>query len=676
MLLIKFTILLALTVTQSPSHEVNQIDQPSNAKNSINNLLGKAEQILAKSADSSLVLASEAAAQSKQLDDTLLLIKSYRAQGKAKSYLNQYNETIQLFDSAVILSTSLHNSPLIWEFNNDIGEIYSLKGDYVNALKSYLEALRIAERDKEKENIAKSNSSIAIILKNQKDYRDAISYLEKSLSIWRDLNNSQNVTRTIINIAGNLALLGDYDKSLENLLQAEKYASEIKDTSLLSDITISIANIYSYKSDFKESEKYYLKGVALKKSLNDIGGLAIIYNNMSVFYLNNFNFIKGERYAKLALDNAKLSNLQNIQMASFKSLSYIYSKQKKFENAYINQNSYIRLKDSLFTIQKSEQLEEIRAKYEAEKKEQQIKILEGENQIKEILIRQGNFVRNTLIGGITIFILLFVFIFRAYREKKRINILLEDKNNLIEQQKVDLSNKNIELNNVNSTKDRLFSIIAHDLRSPMSSMEGLSGIIRQLLSSGKTEKLDAIALHIDQTINRLNSLLDNLLNWSLSQINGLHINSEIIYIKKVVLYSVDIQKSALEAKKITLNIDINDDLKVYVDQNMLRTVIRNLISNAIKFTPSNGFINISASSDNGLVRVSVKDSGIGITFEKLNTIFEINSTKISAGTNGEKGTGLGLTLCRDFIALNNGNIDIISENGKGTEVFFSLPSKQ
>lgn len=674
MLLTKFTILLALAVIQSPWQEVNQVDQSGKAKNSINTLLGKAEQTLARSADSSFILANEAANQSKLLNDTLLLIKSYRALGKAKSYLNQYNEAIQLFDIAIKLSASAHNSTLIWELNNDIGEVYSSKGDYVNAFKFYVEGLRIAERDKEKENIAKSNSSIAIILKNQKDYRDAIGYLEKSLAIWRDLNNTINATRTIINIAGNLALLGDYDKSLENLLQAEKYASEIKNTSLLSDITISIANIYSAKSNFKESEKYYLKGVVLKKSLNDKRGLAIIYNNMCVFYLNNSSNTKGEKYAKLALENAKLSNLQNIQMASFKSLSYIYSKQKKFENAYINQSNYIRLKDSLFTIQKSEQLAEIKAKYEAEKKEQQIKILESENQIKEILIRQGNFVRNTLIAGIIIFIMLFILILRAYREKKRINTLLEDKNNLIEQQKLDLSSKNIELNNVNSTKDRLFSIIAHDLRSPMSSMEGLSGIIRQLLSSGKTEKLDAVALHIDKTVNRLNSLLDNLLNWSLSQIKGLHVNPEIIYIKKVALYSVEIQKSALEAKKITLNVDIDDDLKVFADQNMLRTVIRNLISNAIKFTPSGGFINISASFDNGLVRVSVKDSGIGIPFEKLNTIFEISSTKISAGTDGEKGTGLGLTLCRDFIALNNGDIGIKSENGKGTEVFFSLPS--
>ncbi|GEM_PF-4827134 len=441
MLLINLTILLALTATQSTLQEL-KVD----AKNSINTLLSKAEQTLAQNADSSFILASEAATQSKLLNDTLLLIKSYRAQGKAKSNINQYNEAIQLFDSAVILCAITYNSTLIWELNSDIGEVYSSKGDYVKALKLYVEGLRIAERDNEKENIAKSNCNIAIILKNQKDYRDAIGYLEKSLAIWRDLNNTLNATRTIINIAGNLALLGDFDKSLEYLLQAEKYTSEIKDTSLLSDISISIANIYSYKSKFTEAEKYYIKGVVLKESLNDISGLALIYNNMCVFYLNNFDYNKGERYAKLALENAKLSSLQNIQMASFKSLSYIYSKQKKFEEAYLNQSSYIRLKDSLFTIQKSEQLAEIKAKYEAEKKEQQIIILESENQIKEILIRQGNFVRNTLIGGITIFIFLFIFILRAYREKKRINTLLEDKNALIEKQKLDLSSKNIDVN--------------------------------------------------------------------------------------------------------------------------------------------------------------------------------------------------------------------------------------
>ncbi|RPH30733.1 MAG: sensor histidine kinase [Bacteroidales bacterium] len=673
MLLLKFTFLLALLFSENYPQKEEQFGQHDDLRKNIEILLSKAEQNLKTCTDSSFIFANEATKLSNQLNDTLLLLRCLRVEGKAKKGLYQYNDAIRIYENAVILSASIKDSSLLWGFKNDIGQVYYSKEDYVNALKFHVEALQVAEKHSLKENIAESNRNIAFILKSQQNFREAIIYLEKSLSVWRDLKNSLNITKTLINIAGNLAMIGEHDKSLEHLFQGEKYATEIKDTNLLSDIMISIANVYSFKSEIQKSEVFYLKGVKLKKALNDKKGLTTIYNNMSVFYLKNSNFKKGEEYAKLALEYAKETNLQNIQMASYKSLSFLYSKQKKFEIAYTFQNRFIKLNDSLFTIQKSEQLTKIKAKYEAEKKEQQIKILESENQLKEIEIRHRKLERNSFAGGVVIFILLSILILRAYREKRRINILLHNKNALIEQQKLDLSNNNQELNRVNSTKDRLFSIIAHDLRSPMSSMEGLSGIIRQLISAGKTEKLDAIALHIDQTVNRLNSLLDNLLNWSLSQINGLHVNAEVIYLKNVVLYSVDIQKLALNAKKITLNIDIDDEIKVYADQNMLRTVIRNLISNSIKFTPSNGFITISAFPDEKCVYVSVKDSGIGIAPEKLATIFEINGTKISAGTDGEKGTGLGLTLCRDFITLNNGEISMKSEIGKNTEVCFSLP---
>lgn len=674
MLLAKCFILITLFFTENTSQEVKQVDQSNDSRKRIDNLLDKSKQFLKSHADSSYLFAKEAANLSKKLNDSSLLIKSLNAEGEAKNALYQFNDAISIYEDVATLSRDTKDSLSLWNGINDIGQIYESKKDYVNALKFYVEALRIAEKYNIKERIAKSNSNIAIILKNQKNYREAIKYLQQSLSIWQDLKNSTYATETAVNIAGNLALMGDYDKSLEYLFQSEKYAAAIKDTNLISNITISIANIYSLKSEIRKSETYYLKAVALKKALNDNEGLAIIYNNMYIFYVNNSNYIKGEEYAKLALAKSKELKLQNIEMSSCKGLSFIYSKQKRFEDAYIFQKRFISLKDSLFSIQKSEQLTEIITKYEAEKKEQQIKILERENQLNEIEIRHKKFERNYLAGGIVLLILLFILILRAYREKNRINIILNEKNILIEQQKEDLSNQNLELNRVNSTKDRLFSIIAHDLRSPMNSMEGLSDIIRQLLKTGKTEKIDAITLHIDNTVNRLNSLLDNLLSWSLSQINGLHVNKEEIHLKSAILYSVEVQRSALNSKKIELNIDIDDATKVYADQNMLRTVIRNLIGNAIKFTPTGKDITISAYSENRLVHISVKDSGVGIASEKLNTIFEISGTKISAGTDGEKGTGLGLTLCRDFVALNNGSINIKSENGKGTEVCFSLPS--
>jgi len=650
-----------------------QTEQLSNNTQAIDSLLKKSEQVLSSQADISLLFANKAADLCKELKDTTLLIKSLRTKAKAKESLYQYQDAILIYEKATILSEKVQLPLLTWELKNDIGKVHSKKKDYINTLKFYIEALAIAENNNQKELIAESNNKIAIILKNQKNYQEAIRYLKKSLATWQQLGNSLNSTKTTINIAGNLAMLGQFDQSLEYLFQAENYAREIKKTKLLSDIMISIANIYSFKSDIKKAEIYYMKAVKLKKTLRDKKGLAITYNNIGIFYLRYANYQQGEKYAKLALNHAKKLDLSKIEMSSCKGLSFIYSKQKKFENAFGYQSRFVQLKDSLYNIQKTKQLAEIRTKYEAEKKEQQIKILENENQLNQIEIKSRKRERNSLAAGIVIIILSLFFILRAYREKKKINTLLKDKNELIEQQKSNLSQQNKELNRVNSTKDRLFSIIAHDLRSPMSSMEGLSGIIRRLLVSGKTEKLDAVAQHIDQTVNRLNSLLDNLLNWSLSQINGLKVNKEAVCLKNVILYSADVQKPALDAKQISLNVVIDNAIEVYSDQNMLRTIVRNLINNAIKFTPSGGKIRISASSEGNRVLVSVKDTGIGIPPEKLDHLFEMSGSKISAGTNGEKGTGLGLCLCRDFITLNKGDIKINSEMGKGTEVLFSLP---
>jgi signal transduction histidine kinase len=673
MLSLKAFILLAFsTFGTSPQEEI-QTKQLSDTTGSIDSLLNKSEQSLYSQADSSFLYANRATDLCKELNDTSLLIKSLRAKAKAKKTLYQYKDAILIYENATILSEKIKDPLLIWQLKNDIGKVYSEKKDYINTLKFYIEALAIAENNNQKKLIAESNNKIAIILKNQKNYKEAINYLKKSLAIWRELKNSLNSTKTTINIAGNLAMLGKFNKSLDYLFQAENYVNEIKNTKLLSDIMISIANIYSFKSDIPKAEIYYLKAIKLKKTLSDKRGLAITYNNIGIFYLKHANYPKGEKYTKLALSHAQRLNLRKIEMSSCKGLSFIYSKQKKFESAYGFQTRFVQLKDSLYNIQKTKQLAEIRTKYEAEKKEQQIKILENENQLNQIEIKSRKLERNSLAAGIVIVILSFFFILRAYWEKKKVNVLLKDRNELIEQHKANLSKQNRELNRVNSTKDRLFSIIAHDLRSPMSSMEGLSGIIRRLLISGKIEKLDAVAQHIDQTVNRLNALLDNLLNWSLSQINGIKVNKEEIYLKNIILYSADIQRPALDAKQIALNIDIDESIRVYSDQNMLRTIIRNLINNAIKFTPSGGNILISASTKDKQVQISVKDSGIGIPPEKLDSIFEMSGTKISADTDGEKGTGLGLSLCRDFITLNKGDIKISSEMGKGTKVLLSLP---
>ena len=662
---------LMLIFIEKSFSEVKPSIQVNDSRENINRILSKSEYYLKTNIDSSFLLATEAATLSGKIQDTILLLKSLDDQSKIKETLSQFEEAIEINNRAMLLSIALKDSSLIWNYLNKIGYFYLLKADYTSALHYYIEALQIAE--KVGVHVAESNRNIAMIFKSQKNYPKAIEYLEKSLKIWMNENDSLNVTKVLANIAGNMAVIGEYKDALNYLFQAQRYASIIRDTNLLSDITISIANIYNLQSEYKKAEEYYNKAIELKSLINDKKGLANLYNNISFFYSKNLDFGKSEKYSKLALECALKTNQPNFQMLSYKSLSFIYSRQKKYDLAYLYQNKYIQLKDSLFSIEKSQQIAEIETKYETVKKAQQIKILESENKVKEAEIKHRMMERNLLIAGIALLALLVFFILKGYRQKQKTNEILNEKNILIEQQKVDLDHRNKELNKINATKDKLFSIIAHDLRSPMNSMEGISDIIRQLLASGRVEKLDAVAQHIDQTISRLNLLLENLLGWSLSQINGLFVKAEVVNLKIIADYSVNIQKPALAKKNIELNVEIDDKINVKADQNMLRTILRNLISNAIKFTPDKGNITLGAWHDNHFVYIFVKDSGIGIPTEKMGFIFELNEKKISTGTDGSKGTGLGLNLCKELVNLNGGDIKINSEVGKGTEVIFTLP---
>jgi signal transduction histidine kinase len=646
-------------------------NQANGSKENVEVLINKSKDYLLTNIDSSFNLAEEAARLSKKANDTILLLKSLNAISSVKEAQLLFDEAIQINKEALQLSFIIKDSTLIWEFYNKIGYFYFLKLDYTNALQNYIEALRLSE--KINRYVAESNRNIAMIYKSQKDYPKAIEYLEKSLTKWIEEKDSVNISKSLLNISGNLAQIGKYDEALEDLFSAFKYTSAIKDTLLMSDIMVSIANIFILKSDTLRSEEYYNKAVVLKEKIGDRKGLALIYNNMSFFFIKKTDYVKSEKYAKLALEYAKRANLPNVILPSYKSLAFIYAQQKKFDLAYFFQNKFIQLKDSLFSIEKSQQIAEVETKYETEKKAQQIKLLESENLVKETEIKHHKSERNFLVAGIGLLVLLIFFIWKGYQQKKKTNQVLSEKNILIELQKADLDKQNHELNKVNATKDKLFSIIAHDLRSPMNSMEGVSDIIRQLIAAGKLEKLNAVAQHIDQTISRLNLLLENLLGWSLSQVNGLFVKPEILNIRTIALYSANLQKPALEKKQIELNVEIDSSIDARADQNMLRTILRNLISNAIKFTPEQGNIVVGAWHDNQFVYIFVKDSGIGIPPEKINFIFELNERKISTGTDGSKGTGLGLTLCKEFVNLNGGEIKINSQAGKGTEVIFTLP---
>ncbi|HAF28763.1 MAG TPA: hypothetical protein DCG75_06915 [Bacteroidales bacterium] len=231
------------------------------------------------------------------------------------------------------------------------------------------------------------------------------------------------------------------------------------------------------------------------------------------------------------------------------------------------------------------------------------------------------------------------------------------------------------LEELNATKDKLFSIIAHDLKSPFSTVIGFSELLIKHTQNKQYDKVERFSQIILQESKNSMELLSNLLEWSRSQTDTLHFEPSEFNICDLIQEVIDLFQVTATQKQITITVSKKDQIKYFADKNMIYTVLRNLISNAIKFTNSGGEILIKTIQDKDANIICVSDSGVGISQENIKKLFKLKETHSTKGTNDEKGSGLGLILCKDFIEKHEGKIWVESKEGKGSSFYFSIPGK-
>ncbi len=230
-----------------------------------------------------------------------------------------------------------------------------------------------------------------------------------------------------------------------------------------------------------------------------------------------------------------------------------------------------------------------------------------------------------------------------------------------------------QLQELNATRDKLFSIIAHDLRSPFNNILGFSELLIENINDFEIEESEKYLTIINSSAKNTLVLLDNLLNWAQSQTGKISFNPVRLIFSNIILEIIKLKKPIAKSKNIALNYFSTDEIYVYADENMLKTILRNLISNAIKFTEIGGQIQVFALTKPEHVEITISDNGIGMNNVKLTELFKLNSNSSTLGTAKEKGSGLGLMLCKDFIEKHNGEIWVESKEGKGSDFKFTLP---
>jgi signal transduction histidine kinase/ligand-binding sensor domain-containing protein len=261
------------------------------------------------------------------------------------------------------------------------------------------------------------------------------------------------------------------------------------------------------------------------------------------------------------------------------------------------------------------------------------------------------------------------------------NILLEERQQQIIKQKEELLSQqevlvkmNNELNALNVSKDKFFSIIAHDLKNPFSTIIGFSEILKEGMRTDDAVEIKQSALMINNSAIQTYRLLENLLEWANTQRGKIVFNPVNLDLNEILDEEFNMLSDTASTKNIDLTRSIPENLTVFADKNMIKTIMRNLISNAIKFTHKNGKVEVAAITENHQVKISVSDTGIGMNVETIAKLFRIDSDLSTPGTENEKGTGLGLFLCKEFIEKHSGKIWVESEPGKGSIFRFVLPS--
>ena len=302
--------------------------------------------------------------------------------------------------------------------------------------------------------------------------------------------------------------------------------------------------------------------------------------------------------------------------------------------------------------------------YDKDKTQRQVILLKQNEELSNAKLTKERQISKMLIAIVILFVLLTVGFLYFYMNNKRISSSLKNQNKKLEIQTE-------ELGRLNNVQDRFFSIISHDLRNNMTTMK----LYFDLMSNKKykPENTEELTKQISSSVENNIDLLENLLVWASSQIKGLPLKFELLNIFELVNKNIALAASIAHQKNIHLLNLCNENDTAFADENTINLVLRNLIVNAIKFTNDEGKITVSSSVTNSKIQISITDNGVGIDKEKLDQMFTQHKNPSTQGTANEKGTGLGLLLCDDFIKQNNGTIYAKSEKGKGSVFTFELP---
>ncbi len=584
-----------------------------------------------------------------------------------RSFLNSINgdfiSALRDDQELLKLSISMIDSTAITTCLNYLGFDYQELGEFDEAYYYYSQTYRMAVAIKNPAKISTAYINLASIFKELGQYDEALNYLELCKKINLEIKNS-TAQPFILEEAGDIYLRkNQLDKAKEALLLSLRLTREQKEFILEPAIFQKLAEVSLASNNYTSAFAYYdSASIVYKKSNNQFGVAQVKLGEGKIFLKQG----KYDSALRLTEESQALSHSLNARKAEsdcLNQLGELAEMKNDFKKALYFYKKAKALGDSLVSRETLTKTFQNQMRFDADIKNSEIAELTDFKKKQTKAIKQEAFIRNILVVAMALTAIVLFTVYRSGQRRLRINKLLLEHQEEIKQ-------RAIELEQLNKVKDKFFSIISHDLRSPINSLSAILTLMEN--QNLKPEEFSRLAKELKLQFNNTKTLINNLLDWALMQMDKLKVQPVKINLLELANENYKLL-STLHLKEISFNNSIPENCFGLADSNMINLVFRNLIMNALKFTESGGSIAASLQDKGTQYEICISDNGVGISEEVQKLIFEKTVGYTTRGTANEKGTGLGLILCKEFVERNGGQIRVESELGKGSKFYFTIP---
>jgi len=578
-----------------------------------------------------------------------------------KGEINRNNgeeiEALECFNGSIQAGRLSNNFKIMGSSYSMTGTIFRVNGLYDRAIEYTINS----KLNYEKADYLEGNAWTAYILgrihTDLKLPQKALEYFQEALGIYiiqASIDGNENGVAMCYEQIGLLNLeAGNFKEAHKYIDKTLKIYTANKSEYGLSNSHKNLGMIEYSKGNYDLAEKYLNESLKVKIDVSDFLSLPVIYEYLGLCHIGKGQITDGFNNLQQGLALAVTNSQKKIQLDIYSKLTEAYLNINDYENAISYQKKQIEIQDLILSGAADIKVEQLQAIYEIDEKNSQIIVLEKQNEINSLRLKQQRNSQQMMILGIIITFLISITIYWFYNKIRQ---------------------KNIELKEANAAKDKFFAVIAHDLRGSTGTLASFLEHLNETFNEHSPKELKEILLVLYKSAENVSVLLENLLIWAQSQLNKIEFRPTVLKLTEVLQTSIKGLEQTADKKQIDIKFELNDLIFVLADSNMVQTIVRNILSNAIKFTNRGGSVIIKSTVKNkNSAFISIIDNGVGIEKSALLKIFDISNTIHTTGTENEKSTGLGLIIVKDFIEKNSGTITIESQKDKGTIVSFSLP---